>query len=118
MKFGKYLVIKSENFSNIMREADNNDLKNNYTKLLIKDGMVLVDEVVGKNHYKKACNKAKLLNEKDNPSKEKLELNNKLVAIWNRDSKCVSDDYFLSLSIKDMKEELNRLENIILGKVL
>lgn len=112
-RIGRFKVVEHEKYSNILRKPKDTDLKQNVFRLKDDEGMILVDEIVGKNHYTKACKKAKLWDEADNPSEEKKELNRKLVAIWNRDSKTVSDTFFLDWSIKNMKKELDRLENIL-----
>jgi len=109
-KIGKFVVVEGKYFSNILRKASVAEIKD--SKGIIINGMILADEVVGKNHFAKACKKAKLWDEKDNPSDEKKELNGKILAIVNKNSRWVSDDFYLALSIKDMKKELDRLQAI------
>jgi hypothetical protein len=107
-QIGKYLVVEHENFSDILRKPEPNES----SKHITKQGMILADEVIGKNHFAKACKKATLWHEADNPSQEKIELNRKLVALTNKNTRLVSDDYYLSLPLKEMKKEILRLENI------
>ena len=71
-QFGRFKVEEHDGYSNILRKADDYDTKS----LISKNGLILADELIGNNHFKKACRKAKLWNEADNPSNEKIELNN------------------------------------------
>lgn len=107
-QIGKYLVVEHEHFSDILRKPEPNESMKHITK----QGMILADEVSGKNHFPKACKKAKLWDEKDNPSDEKKELNEKILAIVNKNGRWVSDDFYLALSIKDLKKELDRLQSV------
>ena len=107
-QIGQYLVVEHENFSNIVRKAQPNEANKHF----VANGMILVDEVVGKNHFVKACKRANRLHDEENPSQEKVELNRQIVAIVNKESKWVSDDYYLGFSIKELKAELKRLQDI------
>ena len=107
--YGKFQVIERDGHSDIVRESTAHERKQTGRFLFTPDGLILVDEVLGQGHYAKACRKAKLLNERDNPTPEKVKLNRQLLAIVNKDSRWVSDDFYLSLSVKDMKAELQRL---------
>lgn len=107
-EIGQYTITEYEQYSNISRKAKPTDKKG------LRDGKgnVLVDEVSGKNHFKRACAKAKLWDEADNPTPEKVALNKRLVELntvaFGR--QVHADDFFLDWKTSDVKKEIARLE--------
>jgi hypothetical protein len=71
---------------------------------------VLVDEVEGKNHYDKAVKKAKLLDECDNPSPERADLNRRIVAAHNRDRMTYHPEFVHIWPLSLLRKEAKRLE--------
>lgn len=108
---GQYTVTEYENFTNITRPVSPKD------KGGLRDdkGNILVDEVGGNNHFKRACNKAKLWDEADNPSPQKVALNKRLIQLntvaFGR--QVHSDDFFLDWPVPKMKKEIARLETAL-----
>jgi len=116
---GQYTVTEYEKYSNITRKAKPTDKKG------LRDGKgnILVDEVSGNNHFKRACGKAKRWDEADNPTPDKTALNKRLVelnTVANGGRQVHSDDFFLDWKMSDMKSEIARLEKTLKqeGKLL
>lgn len=108
---GQYVVTEYANYSNITRPAKKTDRGG----LRSQDGkMILVDEVHGKNHYKRAVTKAKRLDAADNPTPEAKALDERLIELnavaYGR--RVHMPGFFLHLTIAQMKAEIARLEKI------
>jgi hypothetical protein len=105
---GQYTIREYENYTNIVRPATAKDRGG----LRDSQGNILCDEVSGNNHFNKACRKAKLWDEADNPTPKKLALNKRLIELntvaYGR--QVHADNFFLDWPEARMKKEITRLE--------
>ena len=75
---------------------------------------ILVDELLGKGSFKRACEQAEAWDNAQHPSPELLALNERLVALTNKAYGCksVDDDFYLGWPVARIRKEIVRLERI------